>query len=213
MNEILRKLLIQNNTDRYWSELIPLVQRIINFTYSRSINTIPAKLIYGEAIFNAPHAHLGLATLKHYPDREKLSEHISRLTINIRKIFEAVLDWKKKEEENHPREEITEIPFQTGDLVLIVQDHIYKSKHDPVNRGPYDILEINGDALTLCNPITGRRFNIHHKYCKKFIIPANDSNVINFLNNKYLTEGNFLVEGIIKHKGNLQTLTNLKKAK
>lgn len=203
----LRGLVLEKEVTTRWSDFLPLVQRIMNMTYSNEIGTTPTRLLFGDAIA------MNRGLLEPFRDNELLSistaDYVDELNMNLSKIIEST----KKRQQDFIRHRIEQSPkeptkFQEGDFVLV--DYIARppSKTMCPWRGPMAVMG-NKDNIYYCQDLQTNKITAYDiSRLKKFYLD-DEPNSITPMQLSALDEDLKFVEEIIDHDGSPKKRTQM----
>lgn len=207
--QLLRKFLtIQECLN--WNIHIPLVQRLLNFSYSTAIEDFPARIIFGIRPYNHPNNFLSPDAMP-ITDSHDMSEYIKTLSEGIDIL--VYQSYKVREKYFQQRFEKYEslqskdsYSFAKGDLVLLPRniDHRPSPKLMTSYKGPFEVIEVKPPIITLMNGLTARSFQCHIAECVPFFVDISDLRVkYPHLASTFIAEDEHIVEAIICHYGSL----------
>lgn len=166
----LRALIIEEDSEP-WSSHLGIVMRILNYTFSTSLNTYPARLVFGDrAHMDAGDeetyiSDLGDILADNYVSalNDELVNLVRRSYEYLRKRFEEVV--KKESLRYKARKKVS---YTVGSYVLIRYPVSPPSKLAPTWAGPYLVLKVENDTLTVHNLVTGADKRVHAERIKPF---------------------------------------------
>jgi hypothetical protein len=201
----LRCIVLDKRVKETWSTYLPFVQRIMMYSFHRSIGTYPARILYGDSI--SPNR--GLIT--EWSDKKTIkeitySEYVTQLNEQLRNIVHASQVYQR-EVNKKKLEKTPENPskFSVGDYVLISYPAQPPNKLVSPWRGPYIISEIKNQTYC-CRDL------INNKIIEVFIDRLKGYRAENDIDPKDLSMSDreeFYVESILDHRGDLKKKKSL----
>jgi hypothetical protein len=200
-----------------WSDMVPLVQRIMNSEIVESIGVSPAQLLFGNSVrldkgIFLPHIR-NIDSSVIVEDEQiprRLSQWISRMLDVQSKLIasacknqiEKDAQWMKSKEKDF----ITEFPI--GSYVLITYNEGAMGRKPPTKfhtywKGPFRVVNNIGSIYTVQNLVTNQNEDYHVKQLKLFIY---DNDLVNPEEVAYKDNQFFEIEEILNHKGNFSKL-------
>jgi len=215
----LRPMILETPTIRdYWSEALPLVQRIFNSTIKESTGVAPAAIIFGNAIDLNRHL---LESMPAPPTDKPLSqlEWIERMTTVQTAIIEAARDMQNKKDQEHlfpptKRQRVTPptsdvdppmTEYNDGDYVLLsYPDGAFGSKPPDKLfmrlRGPFQVVTHDGPRYTVRNLTNNKTHDVHVSQLRPFQYdPATTDPRAIAMNEMSMRD----IEQVLQHRGNL----------
>jgi hypothetical protein len=186
-----------------WSTYIPLVQRLIVYSYHSSINTYPARILYGDVI--TPNRGLSTEWIRSPEDNIQAltyDDYVIQLDQQIKNVVSASQKYQHKVIEK----QFQKLPDEP--TYYFVGDYVLASypKNNPPDKfyspwkGPLLVTEVREQVYFCKDLITGKI----NQYSLERLKPYNAHNTdydpydIALLDR----EEEFVVESIIAHKGN-----------
>lgn len=161
----LHALILEVDDD--WVEKVPLVQRILNYTVTKPLNTYPARLVFGENFLREDRAEEfledngDLKTQKYYKENnDRLMNIIEASRKHQKKIFED--DIKNHNRRNPPGER----KFGIGSFVLLSYPERPPHKILAPWMGPMKVVSIDKDRVKVVNLVTGKVREVHAERIK-----------------------------------------------
>ncbi|HCK04385.1 MAG TPA: hypothetical protein DHV86_06465, partial [Methylophilaceae bacterium] len=155
-----------------WSIVLPIVQRIMNSMVNRNTGQTPASIIFGNMIDLDKNI---LYKTEPNVDETTLSEYITKLlTLQARAIHLAQETQKsiiQKYDATHqiPEGYDNELPLNSYVILEYGKDYIHKPNKLAMNfRGPYKIININGDRYTLLNLLNDKTITVHRMHIRAY---------------------------------------------
>jgi len=201
----LRALVLSRHISENWSSVLPLVQRILNFTKDGSINLCPAQVIFGDMI------PMDASIIMSSSDGViPTSDYLEMLKV---KQLRLIQESQRYLEENAVTREgkgnlIIDYPlFDVGDYVLLSYPSRPPSKLAGIYRGPLVIhRRIRKDLYEVRDLISDKVSEVHISRLHALKVPntATDADILSLAG---LDHDEFLVEAIVDHRkiGNKKT--------
>jgi len=208
----LRGILFDKNVVSMWSDLLPLVQRIMNATVHSSIGTSPARLVFGNAVNLDRGVLLPPQLVK---NQESLSEWSKRMLDKQAEILAIAQRIQQETNTKHIQKRVGGTHnFEIGDFVLV---EYYANAGGPLGRpsklsynlrGPLRVVDIkeSGNILQLQDMVTMRLLAVSVKYIRPFFY---DESIVDPREVAYKDERLFVINEIIKHRGDTKTKTKM----
>jgi transposase InsO family protein len=205
VNRHIRSILFHTKVKTYWSDALPLVQRIMNAQRLLPTGTSPAQIIFGNSV------NLDSGILLTAADNEKSQEKAKRLsdwTANMLKVQQDIIQvaqqtQEKTHEEYFQRFSDERTKFPVNSYVLVN----YGDKQPPTKfhafwRGPYRVVSqdsIDQNRYTVQNLVTNKLEDFPVHQIKPYL-----DNGIDSPEEVAMTDDPRLhvVEKILSHKGN-----------
>jgi hypothetical protein len=207
--EHLRAILFDKNMTSTWSEDLPIVQRIINASKHSSTGVTPAQLLFGNSI--------NLDRRLFFPNEQnkesnKTENHtLSKWCQDKIERQSMLINLARQTQKEKDDDHINKINTKTGnrtntmeinDFALVTPDrstfNIGTNKLEMTNEGPYRVVNIINDKISLQDLITVKTRDLHRTRVIPFRYDANRHNPEDIaIRNKKM----FIVEKIISHKG------------
>jgi cleavage and polyadenylation specificity factor subunit 1 len=201
----LRAIVLDQRVGTEWSLYLPMIQRIINGSYDRTIGATPNRIIFGDML--------------------KLS---MPLLVSVDNTFRPTEDYlstlKAKQElfislsKAHLEKESAKIPtigaslkvFTPGDYVLLTYPSNYPpSKLSPRLRGPFIVIEKLHDSIyRVQDLISNKSLDVHINRMIEFAAPASITPV-DLIALAATDQDEFIVEAILAHRGNAKKKSSL----
>jgi hypothetical protein len=188
-----------------WSDIIPMVQRIILSTVHSSTGFAPQEIIYGKAI------DLDEGIFITYPDRDKIeniSEHMSKMLnvqTSIFKKTKLALQSKDRKHLDNYSTERTE--FQEGSHVTLEHRSNLrrgpKSKLLPFRRGPLQVVKQTGSHYELKNLVTNNVEQHHVTEMSQFKFDNINVDPTRIAMRDEI-EPTFTLERVLRHRGDIK---------
>jgi transposase InsO family protein len=197
----LRSIVMDRRLRDGWVDALPMVQRIVNATVHTSTGAPPARILFGDAInldrrlFNAELPAAGSADVTTYED------YIGSLTA----WQAAVVDASARHQRRVVEERLREGPaaedvagYEPGDTVLVSYPGRPPDKLAPRWRGPFVVLESDGDrGMYACQDVrTLKTLHFHESRLKRYLADRTDSlGEVAAVDNE-----EFVVDSIVDHR-------------
>ena len=156
----LRALVFHQNVITRWSQSLPLVQRIFNADTKEALGVSPAQIIFGNAInldrgIFLPHDNLSNKEIT-------LTNWTASMLKAQRDIIAAAQEIQFLRNENHLESDNVEpTKFDINSYVLINYPDKPPSKIHTNYKGPFRVVNFNGNIYTLQNLVTGQNEDHH----------------------------------------------------
>lgn len=191
----LRALVMDRRLSDRWYLALPLVQRIINSTVHSATGISPARLVFGDCVT------LDRGLLFDYSSANMTT--VSEYMRNILEVQDILMQNAESHQRQRDHDYLATSPenpttFEIGDLVLVSYPNRPPSKLAPRWRGPYRVVNVMDNTLTLLDLVTERQIEKHVSMCKKFQVQ--DS--ANLLDIAAVDSDHFLIDKIVDHVGN-----------
>ena len=202
----LRAIVMSRNVNNYWSDYLPLVQRIMNYTEDSSIGTYPANIIFGDMLDNSMSLDIEADC------KDIMSEYLIRLKNGQRAVIEASQLYIKNEYAKKAKD-LEAVPdrFHIGDYVLVTYPSRSPSKLSPVYKGPLKIAEKKREDLFVVVDIANnKKYPVHVSRLRKYEV--GDSSHEDLIQVAANNMGESLIEKIVDHRyspGKRKTVKNL----
>ena len=204
----LRAIIFHKNMKATWSQALPLVQRIMNSNTIATIGVSPAQILFGNAI-NLDRG-IFIPHLIPNQDQIKLSDWLSNmLQAQANAIAIAQATQNLHDKNHYARSSTKRTEFEINSYVLAQYEEL---DHKPPNKlmvqykGPYRIVNYNGNIYTVKNLVDDKLEDYHITNLRPFHFDNNDVDPRDIAN-KVL--GLVDVESILKHKGNKKYKKNM----
>lgn len=211
----LRGIIYHRNVKYDWSDVLPLVQRIVNTTIHSSIGTSPARLLFGNAVnldrgLFIPGENISL------PTKVSLQEWSTKMLNRQAELLQIAAETQTELNERHKRERRRpgENKVEIGDFVLLAY---FERQHAPMKRpdkfsynlrGPLRVVTIAADGNTyeLQDLVTLKSMKVHVKFIRPFFY---DPAIIDPREVALKDIQAFVIKQIIKHKGSPKAKTKM----
>ena len=214
----LRPIILHRRMQAFWSDAIPIVQRIFNSMKNENTGLSPTQILFGNAI-NTERGLFATSNTSQHHDVITMTDWVERMLAAQSTILEIAQANQAKADLEHvepspkrarrpnmkPKEPIIEFPI--GDYVLVGYPESAISGRRPPNKlmaqlkGPYKVVNSVGSAITIQNLVTNRLETVHisqlhpYNYDAAITDPRQVANV---------DHGVLDVEKIVTHKGNFK---------
>jgi hypothetical protein len=201
------RILVYNRDIGYsWSNILPLVQRILNFTKDGSINVPPAHIIFGEMIAS----DLSIITTA-VDGTIVVSDYLRDLQAKQLTLIQATQSYlNESASKRDAKVDISDkVLFDVGDYVLLSYPSRPPSKLSGLNRGPLVVhRKLRNDIYEVMDLITSKVYQVHISRMRGLRLPPDVDNS-ELLRIAGLDHQEFVVESIIDHRGNLRKKSSL----
>ena len=199
----LRAIIMDTKVINQWSLYLPLVQRIINSSFHRSIGTCPMRILFGDFITvdRGIFTDMDISTIPQ-ASTTTVTLYIEQLNEQLFNIISAsqqhqLSEWKKIKKEENPKE------FDVGDYVLVTYPTRRPNKLSSLLRGPLLIVAKRNNTYDCLDIITNHvlSYDISRLYL------FNPTEILDIPTGEAAKDLNmadrqeFEVESIVDHKG------------
>ena len=197
----LRAIIFEKKVKHNWSQYLPLVQRILNFTNDSSIGTHPSKIVFGDMLPMSVHLDIKISH-----DQELVSDYLRQLKQGQESIIlasQAYLIKQAQKQDNRAKviDPTKSIIFKAGDYVLLTYPSRPPTKLSAMYRGPLIVLERKRDDMfQLQDLISEKVLTVHVSRLRLFVVPDN-AEARDILALAAVDAGEELVEMIVDHRG------------
>lgn len=168
----LRAMMLEDHIIDTWSRYLPLVNRILNTTYDRSIDTYPSKIIFGDMFKTALPYVIPTDNLTRVPTHEYLQD-LQKAQLQLIEASQSYIQKQVEVRESKYSQKYTVPTYDIGEYVLLLYPNRPSSKLNAVYRGPMIVLDRpHPDIYTLGDLITNKQFSIHVSRMVKFHVAA-----------------------------------------
>jgi hypothetical protein len=174
-NEImkhLRAIVLDSHVLKDWSLYLPLVQKVINFSFHSSIGTYPAKILFGDMI---PDRFPLLIEVSN--DSTPVSDYLAKLSekqTTIVALSHTYLEKEAQARQNLQPTVVNPTSFHVGDYILVTYPTRPPSKLASLYRGPLIIIEKLRDDIFQCmDLVTSHVIDVHVDRLRLFQVPDN----------------------------------------
>ena len=147
-----RAFLFEKEIKQNWSDILPLIQRIMNASRHQAIGCSPAQIIFGNSIDldrHTVHAPSPTGEIELLPWHQNLVTMQEKLIIKVQKLFQKVADEHGK---NNPKED-DKTKFPNGSFAVVKYlsgtNNRPPTKLDTPMRGPYRVAGMDNDHVQL----------------------------------------------------------------
>jgi hypothetical protein len=199
----LRVLTIQHKAQSAWVDYLPLVQRIINDSPNRVTGLAPSKLLYGDAVDLSRQ----LLVLPDEEDRQQTYADYLEGLIHAQRTYARLA---LEAQQQHVDAYLSKSPdnpttFEVGDYVLVNYPVKAPTKLHPAWRGPFIIMERNGNTYDCEDILTQQRSEFDVSRLKVY----NHDLVVDAEEVATWDEQTYLVESILAHRGSPKKRTKM----
>jgi len=209
----LRNLLFDRELKQIWSDVLPLVQRIMNAEPIEHLGVSPAQLVFG----NAVDLDRGIF-LPNLPQNEEdrdaeLSAWSARMLKAQARVLELARQNQLRKDEIHLAERVNLTPtsFPVGSYVLVnyfdgAMGKKPPTKFHPRLKGPYRVANSSGDTYTLQNLVSDKMEDYHVTLLRPFHF---DPEHVDPKDVARRDTEEYYVERILEHRGDVKRLRTL----
>ena len=210
----LRNLIFDKRIIPIWSDVLPLVQRIIMNEPIEHLGVSPAQLLYGNAI----DLDRGIF-LPHLPrDEEGREIVLSEWSAKMLKSQAILLQLAEKRQRHHDLKHAlanhvfvpTTFPINSYVLAEYPDGAMGKrppTKFHPKLKGPFRVVNHNGSEYTVQNLVTNAYEKYHSKALRPFVY---DDELVNPRDVAMRDNDEYVIEAILAHDGDPKQLRTLK---
>jgi Chromo (CHRromatin Organisation MOdifier) domain/Integrase zinc binding domain/Integrase core domain len=202
----LRVLVLGRDVSDSWSQVLPLVQRILNFTKDTSIDISPSRLLFGDMLSTNPSIIVSSAD-----NRMVVSEYLKVLQAQQLSLIQTSREYVEKRHRKHDEKiDVSVRPnYDEGDYVLLSYPSRPPSKLSGLYRGPLVIhRRIRDDIYEVMDLITEKIYQVHISRIKALNLSPNIDR-LELLRLAGIDHKEYVVESIINHRGNARDKRNL----
>jgi len=194
-----------------WSEMVPLVEHIVNNTVHSALGVSPNTMLYGDGVLHCtkPFAYLkaspSTSVLRKFPELtidaktyvDSLTRRLNLIHESARKCQEAVV--KKRLERNNPPDRIP-VKYNPGAFVFVVPIK-RTGKLETTLEGPYKVLECVHDSLYLLQSLVDPTITIkcHPERLRLFL--SDDTPESDLVKLARFDKKEYVVDKILNHRG------------
>jgi hypothetical protein len=196
----LRALVFENRIKDVWSQFLPLVQRIINYSIDGSIGTQPARVLLGDIA----ESDLAMEVPKNEVD-QSIPEYLVRLREMQAILIKATQDYLRNNQRKRGRDPHHSPPegpgFREGQFVLLKYPNRPPNKLAGLYRGPMIRVGIDRpDLIKVRDLISNQISLVHVSRLRPFRHPT-DMTIEEAMNLAAVDLDEFHVEKIVTHSG------------
>ena len=210
--EFLRTMLFDNRIIDRWSDVLPLVQRIMMAEPNEVIGVSPAQLLFGNSIQLDRGIFLSQLPVTGIENEIALSDWADRMFTAQKVLLDTAQRLQRKKDTEHMGQ-VRSAPtrFDIGAYVLVsynpqTMNGRPPTKFHPRLKGPYLVVNVQGDKYSCRNLVTDELEDFHvtrlraFRYDERFVDPRDIS---------LRDVEEFYVEKILAHSGNPAQLKTL----
>jgi len=195
----LRILVFTRDMGNSWSDALPLVQRILNFTKDSSINVTPAQILFGEML------PMDISIILPSSDGTiVVSDYLKALQSKQLSLIQATQAYIKDKMEKRDAKVsiIDKRNFDVGDYVLLSYPSRPPSKLAGLYRGPLIVhRKLREDIYEVMDLITDRIYQVHISRIHALNLPSTvDRDEL--LRIAGIDHNEYVIEAIVNHRGN-----------
>ena len=215
----LRAVVLDRRIKNAWSDYLPIVQRILNSSYSRSIMTYPARVIFGD---NLPISQPFIFRKLRDEPFQPVNAYISKLNDDIKMVVQVVSEKFKndlvvRQEKMVKEDDAKVVSFDVDEFVLITHPTKRPSKLSSLYRGPmkivtvlredmYEVLDLVSQKILTVHVDRLRKFNNSNHLIDQELLELAGADVDEFIVKEIVTHR--YKQGKPKSKGNLEFLVS-----
>jgi hypothetical protein len=196
----LRALVLARDIKYQWSRVLPLVQRILNYSIDGSLGIAPAQIIFGDML------PINISfDMRSENGIVPVTEYLTQLKSKQLSLIQASQSFLSKQAEKRDSKSdlIQELPeYQIGDYVLLSYPSRPPSKLAGLYRGPMMIhRKLRKDMYEVIDLITNKISQVHISRLHILVVPP-DATPEDILHMAGIDHEEYVVESIIDHRGN-----------
>jgi hypothetical protein len=198
----LRILIQHHNILHSWSKFLPIISYVMNNTFCRTIGMQPYRLRYGDRYLHRYNQFVDLhldddelikgdetGLIESINDSLKLCYEIAQLTQN-KEIYKLLC--------RHPMPDDT---LKVGHYVVANQpDDVPPHKFAPRFRGPYKVIHIENNSITVKHVLTLKESKFDISHVKRFYC-ENENQALAAVK---LDDNSFIVSEVLEHRGDIK---------
>jgi transposase InsO family protein len=208
----LRSLCLTHSARDNWSAYLPLVKRLMNCHRNRVTGIAPAQLLYGGAVdlnrnLFVPNAR----TIAN--EKPKLKKHwhgyLADLLLSQDELIKAAAASQEKHVERYlatSPKQLTE--YAIGDFVLVSYPERPPSKLHPKWRGPFEIVDRQGDVYYL-HDLVATTEGPPSEFHVSRLMPYRSDDTLTPLEVAMMDNDMYIAEKIVKHRGPIKKKTDM----
>jgi hypothetical protein len=212
VTQVLRAIVLDRRVSDRWSQFLPMVQRILNSTYTSSIDTFPARVIFGDHVpASQPFLLRKDTAVPFQPIHQyirELNEDLTTVVDIIQQKFQSNLQLRQQASSDVDTNKV--VSFEIGDFVLLTYPSQRPTKLASLYRGPMRIVnKIRDDIFEVMDLMSHKVLTVHVDRLRVFT-PGNLSEQ-DILNLAAADVEEFIVKEILDHRytGSRKTKKNL----
>jgi putative transposase len=199
----LRALVYSRNIKEERSQVLPLVQRILNYTKDGSLGLPPAQLLFGDML------PINVSVVVESNDVSvPVADYLKKLKEKQLELIAAIQQFLSENAEKCDRESdlTVKLPeYDVGDYVLLS----YPSKLAGLYRGPMVIHnKVRKDIYEVLDLISNKVSQVHLSRLHALVLPP-DATREDMLHLAGIDHDEFIVEAIVDHRGNPKKKKNM----
>jgi hypothetical protein len=212
INQHLRMVVTDRRLKGKWSRFLPIVQRILNGTYTRSLGTYPARVIFGDRL---PISQPFIFRKQQDVPFQSMDKYVQQLNDDLAIIVKIMQDKFKMDLEVRQREAndvnpMKVVTFSIDEYVLVTYPTKRPNKLSSLYRGPMKIVRmIRDDIYEILDLVSMKTIKVHVDRLRKFNVELSPEEMLE-LAAKDVEE--FVVAEILEHRyaaGKRKTKANL----
>ena len=202
----LRALVLDRRDGKRWSMYLPLVQRILNSAYDRSIGTYPAQLIFGSQL---PIGSPFIAESDSPKNCISLPDFLRNLNDQMSVLVERSQSFLQQTEREQPANLREVNLFNINDYVMVTYPTRAPTKLSPLYRGPFRIVgQERDDIFSLLDLVTQKTLRFHVDRLRPFNKDEDFADPQALEISSWDQEA-FVVEAIVDHQGSPRAKTKM----
>jgi hypothetical protein len=169
VNRHLIALIVESGKSDRWSELLPMVQRLLNSSEHSVLGTSPSQLLFGGAL----NLNRGLFLPQDGKEEEIVptTEYLHNLLQKQEGLLDKALEHQSSVQANGQAEFVHAVDYKVGDFVLVDKarfPHMVR-KLMPKWLGPYQVQAVVSESVYVLQDIcTNKSYRVHRKMMRPF---------------------------------------------
>jgi hypothetical protein len=203
----LRALVYSRDIKDDWSSVLPLVQRILNYTKDGSIGLAPAQILFGDMLPTNPFIDM-VTDQETVPVADYLLKLKEKQMVLIRE-SQLFLEQQANKREGKSNVVVDLPEYQLGDYVLLTYPSRPPTKLAGLYRGPMIIhKKIRKDIYEVLDLITNKVSQVHLSRLHKLVV-SSETTPAELLRIAGVDHNEYVVEAIVAHRGNVKKKNQL----
>jgi hypothetical protein len=203
----LRALVYSRDIKDDWSSMLPLVQRILNYTKDGSIGLAPAQILFGDMLPTNPFIDM-VTDQETVPVADYLLKLKEKQMVLIRE-SQLFLEQQANKREGKSNVVVDLPEYQLGDYVLLTYPSRPPTKLAGLYRGPMIIhKKIRKDIYEVLDLITNKVSQVHLSRLHKLVV-SSETTPAELLRIAGVDHNEYVVEAIVAHRGNVKKKNQL----
>jgi hypothetical protein len=179
----LRNILFETNITTQWEQHLGTIMKIMNHQKRGSFFPSPASLLFGDQFRDDEQLFLSHSKTHREGGMVQLSAWASNMIVQQQTIYDMASQLQEAKDRAHLLKQDPHVTtFEVGTYVLanyhatdgIVRHRGPPNKFLPYLRGPFQVVQYQGDTYTIRSLITHREEQIHIKELRQFVHEGNE---------------------------------------